>query len=123
MTQFDSTSAIYLQVADLMSEKILSGEWLPLERVPSVREVASLVQVNPNTVMRSFAHLQENEIIFNKRGVGYFVTENGKKLIEHNKKLEFIDLKLPKVFREASILTITPEEIAKFYQQYLKENS
>lgn len=123
MTEFDSTSAIYLQVADLMTEKILTGEWLPLERVPSVREVASLVKVNPNTVMRSFAHLQENEIIFNKRGVGYFVSENGKKLIERNKKIEFIDLKLPKVFREATILAITPDDLAKLYQNYIEEHS
>ncbi|MFQ3230800.1 GntR family transcriptional regulator [Reinekea sp.] len=123
MNEFDSTSAIYLQVADLMSEKILAGEWLPLERVPSVREVASLVKVNPNTVMRSFAHLQDNAIIFNKRGVGYFVSQDGVEKIIHHKKSEFIDLKLPKVFREADVLSITPEELARFYEQYIKESS
>jgi DNA-binding transcriptional regulator YhcF (GntR family) len=123
MTEFDSTSAIYLQVADLMSEKILAGEWQPMERIPSVREVASMVQVNPNTVMRSFSHLQDNDIIFNKRGVGYFVSEQGKAKIAHTKKTEFIDTKLPKVFREAQILSISATELGDLYQSYLKESS
>ena len=123
MSEFDSTSAIYLQVADMMSEKILAGEWQALERIPSVREVASLAQVNPNTVMRSFAHLQDNEIIFNKRGVGYFVSEDGKNKIANHKKTEFIGYKLPKVFREAQILSITTTELTELYKQYLKDPS
>ncbi len=119
MIQFDSTSAIYLQVADYMSEKILTDEWPEAERIPSIREVASMVQVNPNTVMRSFAHLQENDVIFNKRGVGYFVSEEGKVKIKMEKRKEFIDTKLPKLFHEASLLSVTPEELGQLYSQFI----
>ncbi|WP_196159804.1 GntR family transcriptional regulator [Reinekea sp. G2M2-21] len=119
MIQFDSTSAIYLQVADYMSEKILTDEWSEEERIPSIREVASMVQVNPNTVMRSYAHLQENDVIYNKRGVGYFVSEQGKNKIKQAKREEFIDTKLPRLFHEAALLSVTPEELSHLYSNFL----
>ena len=80
MIEFDASQAIYLQIANFMSEKIISDQWLEQERIPSVREVATMVQVNPNTVMRAFSHLQNLEVIHNKRGVGYFVSVNEKVL-------------------------------------------
>ena len=123
MIEFDSTSAIYLQVADFMSEKILTDEWPAEERIPSIREVASMVQVNPNTVMRSYAHLQENEVIFNKRGVGYFVSEQGKRNIQQAKRKAFIESKLPKLFHEANLLSVTPEELSEFYAQFIGAQS
>ena len=123
MIQFDSTSAIYLQVVDFMSEKILTDEWPEEERIPSIREVASMVQVNPNTVMRSYAHLQEHDIIFNKRGVGYFVSEDSKVKIKLAKRKEFIDTKLPKFFHEATLLSVTPEELNQLYVQFIGAQS
>lgn len=123
MIEFDSTSAIYLQVADFMSEKILTDEWPAEERIPSIREVASMVQVNPNTVMRSYAHLQENDVIFNKRGVGYFVSEQGKQKIQQAKRKSFIDSKLPKLFHEANLLSVTPEELSELYAQFIGAQS
>ncbi|WP_320825591.1 GntR family transcriptional regulator [Reinekea sp.] len=119
MMQFDSASTIYLQVADFMSEKILTDQWPEQQRIPSIREVAALVQVNPNTVMRSFAHLQENDIIFNKRGVGYFVNEHGKQHIRKIKKVGFIHAKLPRIFHEAALLAVSPSELSELYSQFL----
>ncbi len=123
MIQFDSGSAIYLQVADIMAEKILTDEWPENERIPSIREVAAMVQVNPNTVMRSYAHLQDNEVIFNKRGVGYFVNENGKSSIQSIKKVGFINTKLPRLFHEAALLSVSPEELNSLYQTFLEQQS
>lgn len=123
MSSFDSTSAIYLQIADLMCEKILTGEWAEDERIPSIRDIAGLVQVNPNTVVRSFAHLQDKNVIFNKRGVGYFVTSDGKKRVKALKREHFIESQLPRVFREADLLSVTTTEMASLYQQYLGEKS
>jgi GntR family transcriptional regulator len=122
MIQFDSANAIYLQVADLMAEKILTDEWTEKERIPSIREVAAMVQVNPNTVMRSFAHLQENGIIFNRRGVGYFVSDDGKEKIQAIKRTEFIEIKLPKMFHEAALLNIQAEELTALYKKFLTED-
>jgi GntR family transcriptional regulator len=119
MIQFDSASTIYLQVADFMSEKILTDEWPEQQRIPSIREIAAIVQVNPNTVMRSFAHLQDNDIIFNKRGVGYFVNEDGKQQIRKIKKVAFIQAKLPRIFHEAALLAVSPSELSDLYSQFL----
>jgi DNA-binding transcriptional regulator YhcF (GntR family) len=122
MIQFDSASAIYLQVADYMAEKILTNEWMENERIPSIREVAALVQVNPNTVVRSYSYLQDSGVIFNRRGVGYFVAEQGKAKIQERKRIDFIETKLPRIFREAALLGIDTEQLTTLYMHYLKEN-
>lgn len=72
--QFKDSQSIYLQIADYVCEKILLREWKAEERIPSVRELAVQLEVNPNTVMRTFDFLQQQEIIYNQRGIGYFVT-------------------------------------------------
>jgi DNA-binding transcriptional regulator YhcF (GntR family) len=123
MIKFDSTSAIYIQVADFMSEKIMTDEWPENERIPSIREVAAMVQVNPNTVMRSFAHLTDNEVIFNRRGVGYFVSEDGKQKIQHVKRASFVESKLPRIFHEAALLSVTADELKSLYETFLGEQS
>lgn len=73
---FKKPKAIYMQIADYICESILAAELKGGDRIQSVREMAAQVEVNPNTVARTFTYLQEKEIIFNKRGVGYFVAED-----------------------------------------------
>ena len=71
---FKESKAIYLQIADRICDEILLGQFAEEERIPSVREYATIVEVNANTVMRSFDYLQSQNIIYNKRGIGYFVS-------------------------------------------------
>ena len=71
--EFRKQKPIYLQIADRLMEQILSGDPAAEERMPSVRDVAASMGVNPNTVMRTFDYLQGEEIIYNRRGVGYYV--------------------------------------------------
>lgn len=120
--QFTDSQAIYLQIADFIGENILKGFWKPQERIPSVRELAVEMEVNPNTVMRTFEFLQNEEIIFNKRGIGYFVTENAISMILKNRKLRFIQQQLPDFFKNIFLLNISMEEIIKLYNEYLKNN-
>ena len=79
---FKDKDAIYLQIADYISEHIMLGKWKPDEKIPSVREMAGELQVNPNTVMRTYEHLQNQEIIFNKRGMGHYVAIDAIKKIK-----------------------------------------
>ena len=72
---FKESKAIYLQIADRICDEILLGQLGEEERIPSVREYAAIVEVNANTVMRSFDYLQSQNIIYNKRGIGYFIEE------------------------------------------------
>jgi len=72
--EFNESRGIYLQIADQISEEILQEKWKADERIPAIREMAVNSGVNPNTVTRSYQYLMEKGIIYNQRGVGYFVT-------------------------------------------------
>ena len=74
--EFRDNQAIYMQIADLMCENVLSGAWKPGERIPSIRETAEASQVNPNTVMRTYGYLEDRGIIRNQRGVGFFLSDD-----------------------------------------------
>ena len=71
----ENNKAIYLQIADKISDDILLGTILPGARIPSVREYASTLEVNANTIMRSYEYLERQGVIFNRRGIGFFITD------------------------------------------------
>ncbi|MEO9475682.1 MAG: GntR family transcriptional regulator [Cyclobacteriaceae bacterium] len=119
--EFNDSQAIYLQIADLFCENILLGTWQPGDRIPSVREMAVSIEVNPNTVMRTFTYLQEQEIIFNKRGIGYFVSEDGLEKTKALRKEDFVSNELPKVFKEMGLLNLSLKDVESHYEKYLKE--
>ena len=117
--EFKDNQAIYLQIADLFCENILTDKWRPGDRIPSVREMAVSVEVNPNTVMRTFAYLQEKGIIYNKRGIGYFVADDGFNKTKNLKKEDFIDHELPEFFKAMELLNVTIEDLEEYYKKYL----
>lgn len=126
--EFRSSEAIYLQIVDYVSDKILLKKWLPETKIPSVRDLAFTLEVNPNTVMRSYEYLQNAEIIYNKRGVGVFVAEDAVKKVKALKKKKFIDKDLPLVFKNMYVLGIDLIEIQELYgkfqpERYLKEQN
>jgi len=113
--EFNQSQAIYLQIGDYICEQILIGRWKEGDRILSVRELGVALQVNPNTVIRTFEFLQNNEIIFNKRGVGYFVEENAhKKIIDYRRK-QFLELDLPVIFKNMNLLGMSFDEIKVQY--------
>ncbi len=115
--EFREDQAIYLQIADHFIENILIKKWPEGERIPSVRELAVQLEVNPNTVVRTYNHLQEKEIIYNKRGIGYFVATNGYEKARDQKKEEFIRQDVPAFFRKMELLDLKLEEIYKIYRE------
>jgi GntR family transcriptional regulator len=120
---FNENKAIYLQIAELLCEQILTGHWPPQEKIPSVREMGMALQVNPNTVLRTYDFLQQKNIIFNKRGIGFFVEKDaGKKILEIRRE-DFFDNILPSFYKTISLLQITPEEILKRYKQFQEEKT
>jgi len=85
--EFNKNQAIYLQIAEVICENILSLNWKVSEKISSVREFAAMMEVNPNTVMRTYTYLQDKGIIYNKRGIGFFVISDLEKhFSELNKK-------------------------------------
>ena len=109
--EFRKQKPIYLQIADRLMEQILAGDLREEDRVPSVRDVAEFMGVNPNTVMRTFEFLQSNEIINNRRGVGYFVSPDAKQKILAEQRREFLENDLPLIKQKMKILGIDPKEL------------
>ena len=111
--EFDSNKAIYLQIADNICERIISGEMPEGERIPSVREWGAVIGVNPNTVARSYEILTDSGVIFNKRGIGYFVSDNAIENILREQRREFIARDLPAFIRKANLLGLNLKEYIK----------
>lgn len=111
--EYSEHKPIYLQNVDLMQEKILQGDWREEERIPSVREMGAMVGVNPNTIVRSYQLLESQEIIYNKRGLGYFVKDGAVSRIKDNVKNEFIANELPQFKAKAQMLGITKDELVE----------
>lgn len=118
---FDNSKPIYLQIVDFFYENILIKRWHEEERIPSVREIAMMVEVNPNTAIRAFNHLQDLEVIYNKRGIGYFVSENGYAKVLDIKRKEFMEQMLPDVFKKMGLLDISFDELKNAYNQQENE--
>jgi GntR family transcriptional regulator len=119
---FKDKDAIYLQIADYVSEHINLGKWLPEEKILSVRELAVELQVNPNTVMRAYEYLQQHEIIFNKRGLGLFVSPDAIKKIKNIRRERFMQQELPDFFRSIYLLDIDLDEVQKRYLDFKTKN-
>ena len=120
--EFKDTQAIYLQIGDYVCEQILLGRWNEGDRILSVRELGVDLQVNPNTVMRTFDFLQNIEIIFNKRGVGYFVAEQAKEKIIKYRRNQFTEHELPVFFKNISLLGMSFDEVKTLYDEYINKN-
>ncbi len=120
--EFRDNKAIYLQIAEYVCEHILLGKWKADEKVPSVRELAVEMEVNPNTVMRTYELLQNKKIINNKRGIGFFVDEAAAEHVKSYRKQQFITDELPTVFRNVYLLNIGFDELENQYKTFVKEN-
>ena len=110
--KFREKEAIYLQIADLLCERILLKDWIEEQRIPSVRELAVDLEVNPNTVMRAYAYLQDQGIIYNKRGIGYFVSQDGFRVTRKVYRANFIRNDLPQLCRSLKLLDM---DFTEFY--------
>ena len=107
--QFDSNRPIYLQILDSICEQILDGKLEPDGRILSVREYGAQLGVNPNTIMRSYERLTNDGIIYNKRGLGYFIAPDARDKVLDIKRKEFMEDVFQKIRRQMQLLGIGPE--------------
>lgn len=108
--EFNDNKPIYVQISDGFCEQVLSGELAPGERVPSVREWGATIGVNPNTVARSYDMLTETGVIYQKRGIGFFVCEDAREKILASERRRFIEEELPATIKRAQLLGIDLKE-------------
>ena len=116
---FKDNKAIYLQIADRIGDQILSGTLTPDGKVPSVRELAAEIEVNANTVARTYDHLQQSGVIYTKRGLGYFVSPEAKEKIVALRREQLMQGEMDYFLSQLKAVGITPAELQQIYQDYI----
>lgn len=117
----ENSKAIYLQIADRICDNILDGTLRPDDRLPSVREYAATVQVNPNTMMRTYEHLSTLGVIFNRRGIGFFIAPQAMETVAGLRRAEFLDNEIFDMFRQLRLLGVSPETLKNKYEEFLSK--
>ena len=82
---------------------------------------AVLLEVNANTTVKAYDLLATDEIIYNKRGLGYFVSAGAKKQIKKTRKKEFMKERLPELARQMQLLDISIDEVKEELEKNLKK--
>ena len=113
---FSENKNIFLQIRDWLADQIMQDKILPGEKVPSVRELAVDLEVNRNTVMRSYSLMEEEGILENKRGIGFFVATGAKRSLLKIQKQAFFAQDLPELLHKVKVLQLNSEDLALLIQ-------
>lgn len=114
---FKPNYPIYLQVADFICEKVLTGAWNDGDKLPAVKDLAVMTSVNPNTVIKALTHLVDHEILTTQRGIGYFLTDEARARTLLLKRGQFIEQDLPQVFASMKLLGLSMQELQEIHQR------
>lgn len=120
---FSNDKAIYMQMADRLCDEILSGTYKDDDRIPSVREYAVLLEVNTNTAVKAYDELARANIIYIRRGLGYFVTKGAKEQIMKERRQIFMKERLPELFRQMELLGISIDDVTKAHEKFVMKNA
>jgi len=115
---FTENKSIYLQITEFITEQILLKKWQNEEKIPSVRDLAVELQVNPNTVMRAYDFLQQQGIIYNRRGIGNHVSSDASERILAERKEKFLQSELPLIFKNMILLGIGLDELENRFKNF-----
>ena len=113
--KFDGNAPIYTQLVDQMKLGIVSGEWIPGQRIPAVRELAVDAGVNPNTMQRALQELERQGLMFSQRTSGRFVTEDTE-MIEDAKRT-LANRHITAFIRQMQALGYTRQEIVALLEE------
>ena len=119
---FSENQSIYIQITGFVEEQILLNKWKKEEKIPSVRDLASELQVNPNTVMRAYDYLQQSGIINNRRGIGNHVAPDAGDKILAARREKFMQSELPLFFKNMYLLGIGLDELERLYKIFIIES-
>lgn len=118
---FKANQPIYIQIAERLSDEILSREYAEGERIPGVRDYSALLEVNVNTTVKSYDYLAQQGIIFSKRGMGYFVSDQAREIILSARRRQFKETTLPDFFKQIRQLGIDIHEVVEAYEHSSEE--
>ena len=118
MITFNQDRPIYLQISDRICDEILAGKYAADQRIPSVRDYAAFLQVNTNTAVKAYEDLSRKEIIYQRRGMGYFVSAGAYDAITKDRQVQFKEMSRKQLFRDMDLLGITIDDVVKEYNEW-----
>lgn len=121
MIEFNTNLPIYLQITEIIRNQIISGELSPGEKLESVRSFAEMYEVNPNTVQRALSDLESTGLIYSKRAVGKFVTDDTGLI--HLIRERQIDVEIRNMLEKLYSQGYSKEEIYTSLKNLLKEEN
>jgi len=121
MMTFTNDKPIFQQMADRLEDEILADTYHDDDRIPSVREYAVMLEVNTNTAVKAYEQLARENIIYNKRGMGYFVTPGARQQILKERRQTFLQQKLPELFRQMRLLEIEWNDVNEAWENNKKQ--
>lgn len=110
---FNESKNIFLQIEEWLNNRILEDKIRPGDRIPSVRELAEEMEVNRNTVMRTYSTMENKGVLENKRGIGFFVADKAPKIIQNMQKREFFEKELPRLLERIKLLRLTSSDLSE----------
>ena len=113
---FNNDKPIFQQMADRLCDEILALTYQDDDRIPSVREYAVMLEVNTNTAVKAYEQLSRENIIYNKRGLGYYVTPGAREQILKQRRKVFLEQQLPELFRQMNLLGLGIEDVVGTWQ-------
>lgn len=114
----DTNLPIYMQIASLIEDEILSGHIQSEERVYSTNELSKLYEVNPATAGKGLNLLIEEGVLYKKRGVGMFVSQNALSYIQNKRRVAFMETFISTLIQEAIRLGIDKEALLTMIQSH-----
>lgn len=115
--QFRDGLPIYIQIAERLSDEVLSGTYPPEGRVPGVREYSALLEVNVNTTVKAYDQLAQRGIIAARRGMGYYVTPDAPTIIREQRQSYFRQHMLPEFLRQMKLYGISLDEVVAAWKK------
>ncbi|MGG4147402.1 GntR family transcriptional regulator [Paenibacillus algorifonticola] len=121
--EFDNNQPIYIQIMNYIKQQIISGKLNPGDKIDSVRELAVELQINPNTIQRTFQELEREGIVETRRGLGRYVTSEEAAIVSIKKEMaadllgRFIQGMRDLGFKQDDIVAIVTEAVSKEEQK------
>lgn len=119
--EFDDYRPIFLQLAEMLEDAILSGVYREEDQVPSITEYSVAYKINPATALKGVNLLVDSGLLYKKRGVGMFVAPGAKEKLLQNRRQKFFESRLLPVVWEARALGLSPAELEEMMKRGMKD--
>ena len=115
----NSDTPVYLQIINHIKRAAASGELKPDDKLPSARELSKQILINPNTILKAYNELENENIVYNKKGLGTFISSQPSK-IKNSEKTKIIAEIIDQLIVESISLGIGEEELKKLFEKKIE---